>query len=210
MLRIRTLGAGLIAIAAAIGSASAADIYAPPPPDVVYNPAPAYSWNGAYAGGIVGYGWGTAKNAGTSWDANGLTGGVFAGYNFQANPNFVLGVEGDLTASGMSGKFAGTKVTNSWDGTIRGRAGVTFDRFMLYGTGGLAVGSVKVTSGGKSDSTVRAGWTIGGGLEAAVTSNVTARLEYRYTDLGKDSFTTVPGKVAFTSSQVLAGVAVKF
>jgi outer membrane immunogenic protein len=212
MSRIPTLGASVVAMMTAVGAASAADIsvYSPPPPEVVYNPASAYNWTGAYVGAQVGYGWGTAKNAGNSFDANGVVGGAYAGYNFLATPGFLLGVEGDINASGMSGKSAGVTVSNGWNGTIRGRAGVAIDRFLVYGTGGLAVGGVEVKSGGSKDSATQVGYTLGGGVEAGITQNVTARVEYRWTDLGKDTYSSVPGKVGFTSSQVLVGVGMKF
>ena len=124
MLRIRTLGASLIAIIAGVGAAGAADIsvYSPPPPEAVYSPTSAYNWNGSYVGAQLGYGWGEAANAGSTWDANGLTGGVFAGYNFVPSTNFVVGVEGDISASGMSGTLGGIKVSNPWDATLRARA----------------------------------------------------------------------------------------
>ena len=212
MLRIRTLGTSLIALMAGVGAAAAADIpvYSPPPPEAVYSPTSAYNWTGAYVGAQLGYGWGQASDVGLSWDADGVAGGVFAGYNVMPSTNFVLGVEGDLNATGMSGTLGSVKVANPWDATLRARAGFTIDRFLVYGTGGLAVGGVKVSSGGSSDSATRVGWTVGGGVEAAVTNTVTARLEYRYTDLGTDTFSTAPGKVGFTSNQVLLGVGMKF
>ena len=46
MLRMRILGASMLALAVGTGAAGAADIYAPPPPEVVYNPAPAFTWTG--------------------------------------------------------------------------------------------------------------------------------------------------------------------
>ena len=212
MLRIRTLGASLIALVAGVGAAAAADIsvYSPPPPEAVYNPTSAYNWTGSYVGAQLGYGWGTASDVGLDWDANGLAGGVFAGYNVMPTPNFVLGVEGDINATGMSGKLGPVTVDNPWDATLRARAGIAVNRFLIYGTGGLAVGGVKVSSGGSSDSATKVGWTLGGGVEAAVTSNVTARVEYRYTDLNDDTYSTAPGKVGFTSNQVLFGVGMKF
>jgi outer membrane immunogenic protein len=212
MLRIRTLGASLVALTVGAGAAAAADIstYSPPPPEAVYSPTSVYSWNGSYVGAQVGYGWGKASNLGSDWDANGLAGGVFAGYNFTPSPGFVVGVEGDINATGMEGKLAGVSVANPWDATLRARAGFAIDRFLVYGTGGLAMGGVKVKSGGASDSSTQVGWTLGGGVEAAITNTVTARVEYRYTDLGEDTYSTAPGKVGFSSSQVLFGVGMKF
>jgi outer membrane immunogenic protein len=211
MSRIRILGASLIALTVGAGAALAADIYSPPPAEVIYNPTPAFSWTGGYVGGLVGYEWGDAKSGGLKLNPDGWMGGIFGGYNFQASNAFVAGVEGDLSLSGAKDKQAGLTVNNNWNGTLRARAGISFDRFLVYGTGGLAVGNVKVKIPGSSDSSVRTGWTIGGGVEAAVTNNVIARLEYRYTDLGSHKYGTTPKtKVNFDSSQVMVGVGVKF
>ena len=212
MLRIRTIGASLMALGLGMGAASAADIAGStytPTPEVTYNPNPAFSWTGPYIGGILGYGWGNAKVPGPDPDPNGIVGGVYGGYNFQASPNFVLGVEGDIAASGMNDKNGGVRIKNPWNGTIRGRAGVAFDRFLVYGTGGFAFGEVEAKTGGKTVSDTRTGWTLGAGLEAAVTNNVVTRVEYRYTDLGSHNFSNA-GKVDFTSNQVLVGVGLKF
>ncbi|HET7715817.1 MAG TPA: outer membrane protein [Bauldia sp.] len=213
MSRIRVLGASLVALMVGVGGAAAADIYAPPPAaEVIYNPAPAFSWTGGYAGGLVGYEWGGAdvKN-GPSLDPDGWMGGVFGGYNFQTSNMFVVGLEGDITLSGAEDKGGGVKVENNWNGTIRARAGIAVNRFLIYGTGGLAVGNVKVSTGGTSDSSTHAGWTIGAGIEAAFSDSVIGRLEYRYTDLGSHNYATAPKtNVDFNSSQVMAGVGFKF
>jgi outer membrane immunogenic protein len=215
MSRIRVLGASLIALAAGIGSAAAADlpVYSPPP-EVTYNAAPAYSWTGPYIGGIVGYGWGDANGPGFSWNADGFGGGVFAGYNFQPDPSFVVGIEGDIQASAMngsSGLLGGPSIKNTWNGTLRARAGFAVDRFLVYGTGGVAFGGLTASNAISSDSATKVGWTLGGGVEAAITNNVTARLEYRYTDLGTHTYALAPATpIGFTSHQVLAGVGFKF
>ena len=213
MSRMRVLGAATVALMVGVGAASAADIYAPPPvAEVIYNPAPAFSWTGGYAGGLVGYEWGKANvQNGVDPEPSGWMGGVFGGYNFQTSNMTVFGIEGDFALSGADDKAGGVRVENNWNGTLRARAGLAFDRFMLYGTGGLAVGHVKVKVPGDSDSATKAGWTIGAGMEAAITNKVIGRLEYRYTDLGTHNFDTAPRKkVDLTSSQVMVGVGFKF
>ncbi len=211
MSRIRTFGASLIALAAGVGSAAAGDLpdVASPAPEASYTSTPGFSWNGPEIGLIAGYGWGTPK-VGTKFDADGWGGGVYAGYNFQVAPNFVLGIEGDLTLNDMKGSSGPFTVSNQWNATLRARAGYSVDRFLLYGTGGLAVGGLKVSNPAASDDRTVSGWTLGGGVEAAVTSSVTARLEYRYTDLGSHAFATSPANVGFTSGQIMAGVGLKF
>ena len=145
-------------------------------------------------------------------DPKGFFGGVGAGYNWQIR-NYLFGVEGDIQGSGIKSGLAFQQVTvdalgnhhtdwhNSasedleWFGTTRIRAGVVFDRFLAYGTGGLAFGDVKVFTENAynfnpnkwytSDSTTtRAGWTIGGGGEYALADRWTVKAEYLYYDLG--------------------------
>lgn len=215
MSRIRLLGASAVALMIGVGGATAADIYAPPPvAEVIYNPAPAFSWTGGYVGGLLGYEWGSAKvrNGGPSLDPEGWMGGIFGGYNFQTSGMFVAGIEGDFTFAGAEAKSQGVSVENNWNSTLRARAGIAIDRFLMYGTGGLAVGNITVKGAGTgSDTGTHAGWTIGGGIEAAFTNNIIGRLEYRYTDYGTNIYDTKPKtKVDFNSSQVMVGVGYKF
>jgi outer membrane immunogenic protein len=202
MLRIGTLGAGLaaslLAIAASAGSASAADLSQPSynPPPQQYAPAAAFTWTGPYAGLVGGYGWGSGTVSNNGW-----IGGAYAGYNLQTNQNFVIGLEGDVTATSKSGTDIVSTLRNPWDATFRGRAGYAWDRNLFYGTAGVAVGGLSYNGA----SATNAGWTAGLGLERAFTSNVTGRVEYRYTDLGND-----PGGSRYTSNDLLVGVGMKF
>lgn len=197
---------------------------------------PAFRWTGFYAGLQAGYGWGTTNATSTSigsgtaqtfdYSTSGGIGGVHAGYNWQANQNFVLGLETDLEVSGISGSglgaFGGGHVTNiDWLGSMRARAGFTTGSTLFYLTGGLAYGGVSVdrTAGagftpfvGASDWKV--GWTAGAGIEHAFTPNISARLEYRYTDLGQITYTSTGAGITDTSdvtqSAVRAGLSFKF
>jgi outer membrane immunogenic protein len=234
-----------IAVAGLIGTpAFAADMAVKAPPPA---PAPVYSWTGFYVGGNVGYSWGKADTdfsadpiiidvpqrplvtlpgfAGSdSVKPHGIIGGGQIGYNWQYSPNWVVGVEADIQASGekASNTFTnafnvspvplttviGTAVTNyeskiEWFGTLRGRIGYVWDRWMLYATGGLAYGEVKIAgistvSGtvlasttspfavvtGFGHSQINAGWTVGGGIEGSLVNNWTWKAEYLYMDLG--------------------------
>lgn len=219
MSRIRLFGVVLTALAGGVGAASAADLSqgAPytPPPDVAYSPEPAFSWTGFYAGGLVGYGWGEAETDNGDADADGFLGGLFAGYNYQFHNGVVIGLEADGTygdQSGSTGGIADTSVENDWNGTFRGRLGYGIDRFMIYGTGGLAVGKVEASEGGVSDSNTAVGWTAGAGIETAITENIIGRVEYRYTDLGSDGYSlgTTSPDVDFSSHGVMVGLGVKF
>lgn len=210
MLRIQTIGASLLALVAGAGMAAAADLQPTytPPPAAAFTPASAWSWTGPYLGLQGGYAWG-----GETINNNGWTGGAYAGYNFQTSNNIVIGVEGDLSLTNKSGTgtgaFTGTTAGNPWNSTVRGRLGYAFDRFLVYGTGGLAVGGVKATTATTSESATRVGWVAGAGIEAALTDTVTGRVEFRHTDLGTENFTGA-GPIKYTSNDILVGLGMKF
>jgi outer membrane immunogenic protein len=129
-------------------------------------------------------------------------GGVQTGYNFQTG-NFVFGVESDLQITGQSNNWrfqamsGGTTATidsrQNVPGflTLRGRAGYAIDKWLFYGTGGLAYGEaepvVTMTGPGAATSTgnfekSRGGWVVG--VEAPMFSGWTAKFEYLSIDFG--------------------------
>jgi len=137
------------------------------------------------------------------------------GYNYQIG-NFVLGAEADLNYVDRKSNigFVSTLGDRSayrqeleYLGTARVRVGYAFDRVLVYATGGLAYGEVKNSanffantlgnplqfSGGTSD--VEVGYTVGGGVEYAFTSNLSLKAEYLYYDLGKTNVlvNAIPG-----------------
>ena len=162
-------------------------------------------------------------------DVNGVIGGGQFGYNWQIT-NWLVGLEADFQGSGERGSSNivcvgcaddGTNITSNlttklnWFGTVRGRAGVlATPTLLLYATGGLAYGEVNVggsitgntvagvptTVAIPGNSSTRAGWTAGAGVEGAIGGNWTARLEYLYMDLG-----TVSGG-PFTATGILVPV----
>jgi outer membrane immunogenic protein len=103
----------------------------------------------------------------------------------------VVGLEGDVQYAdfGRDGvfDFDGDGVfdddfnTSDWFGTVRARAGVAFDRALIYATGGFAFAD---------DST---GWTVGGGVEYAFTNNLSAKIEGLYVNLDGDDDNFLPG-----------------
>ena len=111
------------------------------------------------------------------------------GVNYQIN-SFVLGVEGDFYGSWVKGTALdplgdALQTQVLWTGTITGRLGWAFDRLLVYGKGGAAFDYDRDTVSQPSGvvvvgSTTRAGWTVGGGLEYAVTEHWTTRIEYDY------------------------------
>lgn len=194
--------------------ANAADVVeqAPQPPAAPVV-APASGWAGAYAG-IEGGGniSGESKTRGAHAHTSGGTVHGFGGFNMQ-NGQFVYGVEGDVGYDGSTGSHAGFHTKGGVDGSLRGRAGYApTDRILVYGTAGAAVKSMGVTTPVSSDRNAMWGWTAGAGIDAKITDKVFARVEYRYTDYGRQDFNVggIKQHVSDTSNTIEAGIGVKF
>jgi outer membrane immunogenic protein len=142
----------------------------------------------------------------------GLFGGTF-GANFQADA-IVLGFETDFDWAGIKGSItpanrfctlatdpnangAGSTCNTrlDWFGTGRLRIGYAVDRVLLFASGGAAFGSLQagLTGAGSSkhgpapgtfQDTTTAGWTVGAGIEVAITENLSAKAEYLFVNLG--------------------------
>jgi outer membrane immunogenic protein len=142
-----------------------------------------------------------------------LAGGTI-GYNYQFGGRGVVGIEADFAWADIEdSNFIDlppgavpplrTSVSEKIDffGTVRGRLGMTFDRLLVYGTGGLAYANVKQFGNvdeffpgfGRqfiaNSSDLRYGWTVGGGAEWAVSKNWSVKAEYLYYDLGANTIT---------------------
>jgi outer membrane immunogenic protein len=172
----------------------------------------------------------------------GIIGGLQAGYNWTSG-KYLVGIEGDIQYSGQkrdqnfNGTYLPTAVmlgnvvpgsfTSSyseslqWLGTLRGRLGYVNDRWMVFATGGVAVGQVKTSGsnavigiignqtgctpvnqvaescpfGAFNSSETKVGWALGAGAEGFISGNWTWKVEYLHVDLGKSgaSFATPAG-----------------
>jgi outer membrane immunogenic protein len=213
---VALLGLTAGAFAADLPSRKEAPVYIPPPP--------VFTWTGVYVGGQVGYGFGHDRigtaAAVTGFSPNGVVGGAHIGYNYQV-AQFVFGLEGDVDGA----SYKGTVVTPAGftdttrvaiDGSVRGRVGYAFDRALFYATGGAAFASIQnsyLAPGGAFTSLghSRVGWTVGGGIEYAITNNWSIRAEYRYTDYGRyTDALAVPVSHHPTDNRVMAGFSYKF
>lgn len=147
--------------------------------------------------------------------------GAQIGYNWQFASNWVLGVEADYQWSNIEGRVginafidggvggvdvgatAGSEVTSF--GTVRARLGYSWDRALVYVTGGWAHGRVKNNgsafidvwpagpffAAGASKRTTGNGWTVGAGVEYAFTDNLSFKTEYLYVDLGDKTLLSI-------------------
>jgi outer membrane immunogenic protein len=179
MLRLAVSASALALLA---GVATAADLPPPmaPPPAPMLSPMPiAFNWSGFYIGGHGGWGFGSGV-----FDDGFQIGGQ-VGVNWQWN-SFVLGAEGDGSFVDWGGADA--------VGTIRLRGGLTFDRFLVYATGGAAFQDF-------SD----VGWVAGGGGEYALTDAISVGVEYLHYDFGGDDADVVRGRVNWRFNSLFGG-----
>ena len=166
---------------------------------------PIYCWTGFYIGGHVGGAFSSDNNfnngLGTGNNGNGrVLGGVQAGADWQFNPNWVVGVEGQYSwLSGNVGAIfpGGFAYTNNQRGlgAITGRVGYSWGPGLLYVKGGYAysdnnetvtLGGVPVAFAINGDH--RNGYTIGAGVEYLFAPNWSAKGEYQYYNFGDANF----------------------
>ena len=173
-------------------------------------PAPIFTWTGLYLGGQIGYAWarqqlsftnggGFFPNVGAvvplGSSPSGVIGGAHIGYNYQIS-QWVLGVEASVDATNYNGHAFGSvplvpgaalgvndNIQSSIQGSFRGRVGWALDRWLIYGTGGIAFTDFKNDYSGtviadlpglgtfNSRTRTLVGWTVGGGVEYAITPN---------------------------------------
>jgi outer membrane immunogenic protein len=156
--------------------------------------------------------------------SNSATGGVQTGYNWQWG-NVVAGIEGDVSFMGNNANvsvaplpppaFATTSLSESarlnWLVTVRPRLGYAWDNWLVYVTGGWALGKVTfsdalqasaVTFVGNNVSKDLNGWTAGAGVEYGVGGGWTLKAEYLYTDLGSVAVSMGPTSPSFPGTLV--------
>jgi outer membrane immunogenic protein len=213
------IGIVLTALLSNITGQARADDWPAPPlfaarPTMIPLAAP---WSGCYAGLEGGGAFGSSRHAASMTDPaiNGLPitanfevrGGVVgatAGCNIQTG-RLVLGIENDFSASGIKGtgpniapfSMINTSQTNEqWIDTLRGRAGFAWSRALIYGTAGAAFANTvanicDITTGMcVSNSLLRTGWVAGAGIEYAISSSLSLKLEYLHADFGSGRYFT--------------------
>jgi high affinity Mn2+ porin len=135
--------------------------------------------------------------------------GMQAGYNYMLASRFLVGFEADFSSPNT---VAGTQTFSSAligqasyndtlleFGTARARLGYAFDRWMLYGTGGVAwaydsltrtqlagtpAGGTAAVGASEAALLWRWGWAAGAGIEVPLAPNWTARFEYLAAEFG--------------------------
>jgi len=199
-------------------SAFAADLGIPlAQPQVVIPP---FTWTSCYAGVQASGGWGKKDLTDTVGILSSLPGGFSAanldvsgwmvggqfGCDYQFAPTWVVGIEGAASGGNISKTttFATTvaepgddtatfRSTTDFLASITGRIGYAFDRWLVYGKGGVALVGDRYHSddvGGNFffDATEnRIGWTAGAGVEWAFWENWSVKVEYDYFGFGHNT-----------------------
>lgn len=175
-------------------------VYAPPP-------VMPYNWSGIYVGAHGGWATGSIETTvgGASLDQDGWFLGAQIGYNWQAAYSpWVFGVELDAAWASIEGSetavagVATATLTSETQflGSVRGRVGYAYDRWLPYVTGGLAYSQNEITASATvpgfavsvSDDQSSIGYTVGAGVEWAFAPRWSAKLEYLYYDLGSATY----------------------
>ena len=170
------------------------------------------SWTGAHVDAIVG--WDQFKSAdvttlGSTYTKDGVVYGGGLGYDYDTG-SVVLGVDAELTGS-TTKECAGTApqicLKAGRDIYAGGRVGVAVGDArdtLLYFKGGYTNGAYKVesTNAGTTTSTQfdDDGYRVGAGIEHKFSDNMTAKVEYRYSDYGDFN----------SRNQVVAGIGIRF
>jgi outer membrane immunogenic protein len=88
----------------------------------------------------------------------------------------------------------------NWDGHLVGKVGIAADNWMLFATGGAAIAGFDWQEGVPAGATPPGwmsrtfiGYSVGAGVEYAITRNILARLQYIYDDFGGHNFGAIDG-----------------
>lgn len=237
MLKPLLLGASILALtspAFAADMVTAAPSPAPAPAPVIFNWTGFYA--GVFAGGatshatvldVDGY---NSTGYTFGYHPNGFFGGAYGGYNWQYG-HFVFGAEGELGYLGLDGSaqyppFVGVRGPNDsvaslksdFYASLTGRLGYAFDNVLVYAKGGVVGLNTKVSYidtdptgttlvSGTSETKFLGGYTVGAGVEMAITPRWLLKGEYMFADYGKISNTALSsGGTSYTFTHDLKEV----
>lgn len=199
----------------------------------------------------------------TNQSNSGFLGGIQIGYNYTVLQKVILGFEADIqaTTGGSNGSFMNPSVTSvsqdydskftsaggggnvnasmNWFGSVRGKIGdEIIPSLMVYGTGGLAYGGIKMSAnnymlpisvndtndgslidtistipGNGTLNKIQVGWTAGGGLEWMVSNGWSIKGEALYYNLGAAGFNLSPvtaiDACCYSSQKVAGAIALQ-
>jgi outer membrane immunogenic protein len=222
---MKTIISGGVALSLLTVSAFGADLAVPPSFSAPPSPPP-FTWTSCYGGLHAGGGWGqkdltdsagiltigtpgATANLGISGY---MLGGQF-GCDYQFASNWVLGIEGAASGGDIGGTINSTNIstgggdsttfheTTDFLGSVTGRVGFAWDRWLVYGKGGIAWAGDRYSAldafqlYNYNGVETRSGWTAGAGVEWALWKDWSVKLEYDYYGFGQ-------GNVNFIDSTI--------
>lgn len=178
-----------------------------------------YDWSGVYLGVNGGAVWNNSylNSEPIYSDKASAIGGGMIGINYQIN-KFILGIEGDADVTGINVDavcpgYPGSSCQNQQHvlGAVRGRFGVQmFDSTFVYGAGGIAFSDYKfndnIPGSASSGSGMRTGYTLGLGVDHAITEHWFLGFEFNYYDFSNST----PSNFSETDHTLMARLGFKF
>lgn len=203
------------------------------------------SWGGAYLGVQAGWSGIDASEVNdfyddgedvysSSTDFSGVFGGAYLGYNLPLASGLVIGAELDVNIGSLSEDDVPVTWNGEEDETTdeyqinafgagRVRLAYAAGHFMPFLAGGIALANFDVGYADGEDEITASDWavgyTLGGGVEYAVGTNIRLRAEYRYTNYGTtdvtidpllDDVDTTVFETDLSSQNLLLGIAYAF
>ncbi len=193
------------------------------------------NWTGPYLGVAGGASSAVTRTTATFGGANAsidgggqnLLGSVYGGFDYQVADQAVIGIMVDaswsnpqstMTLSG-GGATASVTVSPSMSWSVLGRAGfLPTPSTLIYAVAGYTaetVGTTAIASGGggtalfQSNDTL-SGWTIGPGIETALSGGWSTKIEYRYSQYETHTMLGGGATIQPSTQSVRAGFAYKF
>ena len=172
--------------------------------------APIYNWTGFYAGVHIGSAFGCYNGftttdptlTGSNRDAAFLGGGQI-GADYQFAPNWLVGIEGQISGLSNSDRTFtngadSIRDRSDWLASVTGRLGYTWGPGLIYAKGGVAFrddSGLAATAGFQPAVTDRnsTGYTVGGGLEYMFAPAWSAKVEYQYYNFDTTNVSTNAG-----------------
>jgi len=129
-----------------------------------------------------------------SLKTDGFAYGGQAGYDLRTSTGVVIGAEASLTGNTASTVVDGIELGIGRTFNATARLGyVLGDKHLIYARGGYSNARFTADDGFDKEGGNRDGFTIGAGYEQAVARNVSARLEYNYSDYGSEDLGDLVG-----------------
>jgi outer membrane immunogenic protein len=151
---------------------------------------PVEQWSGFYAGahgGIVE----SDKLPNLFGSTKSFTGGLVLGADMQVG-SLVFGgmLEANYGRDYNHAMGGGAQLKQTWSGAAKVRAGLAIDQLLVYGMAGYGVARLEPGTGVTSGAVNAGGLVFGGGVEYAVTEELTLKLEYQQARYGNVAFTS--------------------